>query len=106
MFTLTQLFLYPDPFVKVQLVTGLKLMKTKKTSFMRGTIDPCFNESFSFRVPQEELCEVSLVFTGIITLKLLSSTIVFNLDNNNNNKKCFEPQISILEWFLKGDAED
>ncbi len=102
MFALTQLFLYPDPFVKVQLVTGLKLMKTKKTSFMRGTIDPCFNESFSFRVPQEELCEVSLVFTGIITLKLLSSTTVFNLDN----KKCFEPQISILECFLKGDAED
>ncbi|XP_067238068.1 synaptotagmin-17 isoform X1 [Chanodichthys erythropterus] len=52
-----------DPFVKVQLVTGLKLMKTKKTSCMRGTIDPCYNESFSFRVPQEDLCEVSLVFT-------------------------------------------
>lgn len=52
-----------DPFVKVQLVTGLKLMKTKKTSCMRGTIDPCYNESFSFRVSQEDLCEVSLVLT-------------------------------------------
>ncbi|XP_065134071.1 synaptotagmin-17 isoform X1 [Paramisgurnus dabryanus] len=52
-----------DPFVKVQLVTGLKLVKTKKTSCMRGTIDPCYNESFSFRVAQEDLCEVSLVFT-------------------------------------------
>lgn len=58
--------LLSDPFVKVQLVTGLKLMKTKKTSCMRGTIDPCYNESFSFRVPQEDLCEVSLVFTGIV----------------------------------------
>ncbi len=81
------------PFVKVQLVTGLKLMKTKKTSCMRGTIDPFYNESFSFRVPLDELCEVSLVFTGM-ALKLLSSTTVFNLDNN---KKCFEHQISILE---------
>lgn len=53
-----------DPFVKVQLVTGLKLVKTKKTSCMRGTIDPFYNESFSFRVPQEDLNEVSLVFTG------------------------------------------
>jgi len=58
--------LLSDPFVKVQLVTGLKLMKTKKTSCMRGTIDPCYNETFSFRVPQEDLCEVSLVFTGIV----------------------------------------
>ncbi|XP_048871128.1 synaptotagmin-17 isoform X3 [Brienomyrus brachyistius] len=52
-----------DPFVKVQLVTGLKLVKTKKTSCMKGTIDPFYNESFSFRVPQEELSEVSLVFS-------------------------------------------
>ncbi|KAK1798352.1 hypothetical protein P4O66_007815 [Electrophorus voltai] len=52
-----------DPFVKVQLVSGLKLVKTKKTSCMRATIDPFYNESFSFRVAHEELSEVSLVFT-------------------------------------------
>lgn len=53
-----------DPFVKIQLVHGLKLTKTKKTSCMRGTIDPFYNESFSFKVPQEELENASLVFTG------------------------------------------
>ncbi|NXM09216.1 SYT17 protein, partial [Tyrannus savana] len=53
----------PDPFVKIQLVHGLKLTKTKKTSCMRGTIDPFYNESFSFKVPQEELENTSLVFT-------------------------------------------
>ncbi|XP_017389765.1 synaptotagmin-17 isoform X1 [Cebus imitator] len=52
-----------DPFVKIQLVHGLKLVKTKKTSFLRGTIDPFYNESFSFKVPQEELENASLVFT-------------------------------------------
>ncbi|KAK1164912.1 synaptotagmin-17-like isoform X2 [Acipenser oxyrinchus oxyrinchus] len=52
-----------DPFVKIQLVTGLKLVKTKKTSCMRGTIDPFFNESFSFRVTQDDLQDASLVFT-------------------------------------------
>ncbi|KPP67589.1 synaptotagmin-17-like [Scleropages formosus] len=52
-----------DPFVKVQLVMGLKLVKTKKTSCKRGTIDPAYNESFSFRVAEEDLGEVSLVFT-------------------------------------------
>uniref|UniRef100_A0A4X2KBE1 C-type lectin domain-containing protein n=1 Tax=Vombatus ursinus TaxID=29139 RepID=A0A4X2KBE1_VOMUR len=54
-----------DPFVKIQLVHGLKLVKTKKTSFMRGTIDPFYNESFSFKVPQEELENASLVFTAM-----------------------------------------
>ena len=56
--------LFSDPFVKIQLVHGLKLVKTKKTSFLRGTIDPFYNESFSFKVPQEELENASLVFTG------------------------------------------
>lgn len=54
----------PDPFVKIQLLHGLKLVKTKKTSFLRGTIDPFYNELFSFKVPQEELENASLVFTG------------------------------------------
>ncbi|XP_029803845.1 synaptotagmin-17 isoform X2 [Suricata suricatta] len=54
-----------DPFVKIQLVHGLKLVKTKKTSFLRGTIDPFYNESFSFKVPQEELENASLVFTAM-----------------------------------------
>ncbi|KAB0349429.1 hypothetical protein FD754_014286, partial [Muntiacus muntjak] len=57
-----------DPFVKIQLVHGLKLVKTKKTSFLRGTIDPFYNESFSFKVPQEELENASLVFTGHLTI--------------------------------------
>ena len=56
--------LLPDPFVKVQLVAGLKLVKTKKTCCMRGTIDPFYNESFSFHVSREDLREASLVFTG------------------------------------------
>ncbi|XP_039935155.1 synaptotagmin-17 isoform X10 [Hirundo rustica] len=55
-----------DPFVKIQLVHGLKLTKTKKTSCMRGTIDPFYNESFSFKVPQEELENASLVFTEAV----------------------------------------
>ncbi|NXY25535.1 SYT17 protein, partial [Atrichornis clamosus] len=59
----TEPVLLPDPFVKIQLVHGLKLTKTKKTSCMRGTIDPFYNESFSFKVPQEELENASLVFT-------------------------------------------
>ncbi|NXE35876.1 SYT17 protein, partial [Ptilorrhoa leucosticta] len=53
----------PDPFVGGELVHGLKLTKTGGTSCMRGTIDPWGGESFSFKVPQEELENASLVFT-------------------------------------------
>ncbi len=35
----------------------------------------------------------------MVFMKILSSTIVFNIDNNK--KKNLEHQISILEWFLK-----
>ncbi len=35
-----------------------------------------------------------------VSTKILSSTTVFNIDNNNK-KKVLEQQISILEWFLK-----
>ncbi|XP_036008463.1 synaptotagmin-17 isoform X2 [Mus musculus] len=65
-----------DPFVKIQLVHGLKLVKTKKTSFLRGTIDPFYNESFSFKVPQEELENASLVFTGYRTCAQLRDASV------------------------------
>uniref|UniRef100_A0A8D0L591 Synaptotagmin 17 n=1 Tax=Sphenodon punctatus TaxID=8508 RepID=A0A8D0L591_SPHPU len=63
-----------DPFVKVQLVHGLKLAKTKKTSCMKGTIDPFYNESFSFKVPQEELENASLVFTGAYIMAVDSTS--------------------------------
>ncbi|XP_048645520.1 synaptotagmin-17 isoform X4 [Marmota marmota marmota] len=66
-----------DPFVKIQLVHGLKLVKTKKTSFLRGTIDPFYNESFSFKVPQEELENASLVFTALPELPQTSLCPLF-----------------------------
>lgn len=34
---------------------------------MKGTIDPFYNESFSFKVQSEELEDISLVFTGWYT---------------------------------------
>ncbi len=38
----------------------------------------------------------------MISIKILSSTTVFNCFNTDNNKKCF----SILEWFLKDHVKD
>ncbi|GAB6025874.1 Synaptotagmin-17 [Chamberlinius hualienensis] len=51
------------PFVRISLVQGSKLMKSRKTSCKRNTIDPEFNEMFSFDVHPSILSEVSVVIT-------------------------------------------
>ncbi|KAI8494949.1 Synaptotagmin-17 [Branchiostoma belcheri] len=52
-----------DPFVRVQMVVGTRLIKSKKTSCKKNTIDPVFNESVSFNVTPDVLDDVSLVIT-------------------------------------------
>ena len=55
---------FSDPYVKVTLATGLKTFKTRKTSVKKNTIDPVFNESLSFNLPQESgIDNCSLVIT-------------------------------------------
>ena len=51
----------PDPFVKLQLIMDQKVVKTKKTSTKKNTIDPVFNETFSLHVSPSALDEVCLL---------------------------------------------
>ncbi|XP_022095351.1 synaptotagmin-17-like isoform X1 [Acanthaster planci] len=50
-----------DPFVKLQLILDQKVVKTKKTSTKKNTIDPVFNETFSLHVTPSALDEVCLL---------------------------------------------
>ena len=52
-----------DPFVKLHLCHGTKVLKTRKTSTKKNTIDPVFNESLSFNLTIEQLEACSLVVT-------------------------------------------
>ena len=65
----TTLFGYSDPFVKLVLCYGDRIIKAKKTSVKKGTIDPVFNESLSFNVTSEQLEQSSLL---VIIITLLS----------------------------------
>ncbi|KAH8418159.1 hypothetical protein KR009_006704 [Drosophila setifemur] len=49
-----------DPYVKVWLQFGDKRMEKRKTPIFTCTLNPVFNESFSFNVPWEKIRECSL----------------------------------------------
>lgn len=44
-----------DPFVKVVLQHNGKRLKKKKTSVKQNTLNPYFNESFSFEIPFSQI---------------------------------------------------
>ncbi|XP_062857604.1 synaptotagmin VIII [Trichomycterus rosablanca] len=52
-----------DPYCKVQLVLDRKKWKKKKTSVKKSTLNPYFNESFTFDVSFEQIQRVQLVIS-------------------------------------------
>jgi len=49
-----------DPYVKVWLQFGDKRIEKRKTPIFKCTLNPIFNETFSFNVPWEKIRECSL----------------------------------------------
>jgi len=54
-----------DPYVKLSLLLNGKRIKKKKTSTKKTTLNPYYNESFTFDVPYEQLQKVSLTVTVV-----------------------------------------
>ncbi|KAF7215128.1 synaptotagmin VIII [Nothobranchius furzeri] len=52
-----------DPFVKVQLALDKRKWKKRKTSIKKKTLNPYFNESFSFDVTFDQIQRVNLVIS-------------------------------------------
>ncbi|XP_061078073.1 synaptotagmin VIII [Conger conger] len=50
-----------DPYVKVQLILGNRKWKKNKTSVRKNTLNPYFNETFSFNVAFHQIQQVQLV---------------------------------------------
>ena len=64
-----------DPYVKITVMLDKKRLKKKKTTVKKNTLNPYFNESFSFEIPFEQIqvCEVKkATFT---TYRSESSTV-------------------------------
>ncbi|OXA61753.1 synaptotagmin 1 [Folsomia candida] len=54
-----------DPYVKIALMQNGKRLKKKKTSIKKCTLNPYYNESFTFEVPFEQIQKVNLVITVV-----------------------------------------
>lgn len=58
-----------DPFVKVVLQHNGKRLKKKKTSVKQNTLNPYFNESFSFEIPFSQIQVRSFLFWNHLLLR-------------------------------------
>ena len=54
-------YLFSDPYVKVALMCQGKRIKKRKTSVVKNTLFPVYNEAMVFDVPQENVEDVALL---------------------------------------------
>ncbi|CAG13070.1 unnamed protein product, partial [Tetraodon nigroviridis] len=52
-----------DPYVKIHLMQNGKRLKKKKTTIKKNTLNPYYNESFSFEVPCDQIEKVKIAVT-------------------------------------------
>uniref|UniRef100_A0A8C7W4F2 C2 domain-containing protein n=1 Tax=Oncorhynchus mykiss TaxID=8022 RepID=A0A8C7W4F2_ONCMY len=52
-----------DPYVKINLMQNGKRLKKKKTTVKKNTLNPYYNESFSFEIPIEQMQKIQAVVT-------------------------------------------
>ncbi|XP_063701466.1 synaptotagmin 1 isoform X3 [Culicoides brevitarsis] len=104
-----------DPYVKIALMQNGKRLKKKKTSIKKCTLNPYYNESFSFEVPFEQIQKVNLVVTVVDYDRIGTSEpigkVVLGMNVQGTELRHWSdmlasPRRPIAQWHTLKDPED
>ncbi|KAJ6647739.1 Synaptotagmin 1 [Pseudolycoriella hygida] len=104
-----------DPYVKIALMQNGKRLKKKKTSIKKCTLNPYYNESFSFEVPFEQIQKVQLVVTVVDYDRIGTSEpigkVVLGYQASGTELRHWSdmlasPRRPIAQWHTLKDPED
>ncbi|KAL1490030.1 hypothetical protein ABEB36_013941 [Hypothenemus hampei] len=104
-----------DPYVKIALMQNGKRLKKKKTSIKKCTLNPYYNESFTFEVPFEQIQKVNLVITVVDYDRIGTSEpigkVVLGYNASGTELRHWSdmlasPRRPIAQWHTLKDPED
>ncbi|XP_076385072.1 synaptotagmin 1 isoform X2 [Megachile rotundata] len=104
-----------DPYVKIALMQNGKRLKKKKTSIKKCTLNPYYNESFTFEVPFEQIQKVQLVVTVVDYDRIGTSEPIGKVVLGHNasgtelrhwTDMLSTPRRPIAQWHTLKDPED
>ncbi|XP_073972935.1 synaptotagmin 1-like isoform X2 [Rhodnius prolixus] len=104
-----------DPYVKIAIMQNGKRLKKKKTSIKKCTLNPYYNESFSFEVPFEQIQKVQLVITVVDYDRIGTSEpigkVVLGYNASGTELRHWSdmlasPRRPIAQWHTLKDPED
>ncbi|NXH15823.1 SYT11 protein, partial [Bucco capensis] len=97
-----------DPYVKVNVYYGRKRIAKKKTHVKKCTLNPVFNESFTYDIPGELLPEVSLEFLVLAFERSTKSELLGRLIVGAHSRSaaglehwqqlCQSPRKALAKW--------
>ncbi|XP_062861146.1 synaptotagmin-1b [Trichomycterus rosablanca] len=104
-----------DPYVKIHLMQNGKRLKKKKTTIKKNTLNPYYNESFSFEVPSEQIQKVQVVLTVLDYDKIGKNDaigkIFVGMNSSGTEQRHWEdmlatPRRPIAQWHALKARED
>jgi len=104
-----------DPYVKLSIIQNGKRLKKKKTSIKKCTLNPYYNESFTFEVPFEQIQKVQLMITVVDYDRIGTSEpigkVVLGCNATGTELRHWSdmlaaPRRPIAQWHSLKEAED